>query len=60
MGISSFSPKSHGTVKTEGAACEQGITAEKWSGFQRNPIIHEIGEWFRYQGELLSETDDKK
>ena len=44
MGFSSVPTKSHGTVKTVGAACEQGITAEKWSGFQRKPIIHKIGK----------------
>jgi hypothetical protein len=59
-GISPLPPKSHGIGKTEGAACEQGITAEKWSGFQREPIIHEIGKRVHGHEHQLSETGNRK
>ena len=59
-GISPFPPKSHGIGKTEGAACVLGITAEKWSGFQRELIIHEIGKRVHGPEHQLSETDNKK
>ena len=47
-------------VKTVGAAYVQGITSEKWSGFQRRPIIHEIGNWVHQNKHPLSETDNRK